>query len=167
MAYTVQYILPHPETALYDVLNVLFIWNQFFYSFIFLISYLFLYGVTFKYIYSKLFNWFHFNLFTYLYILTVGSEPPQKVYPASMKMAMRNHLRRLCLQPHCVDSLFLFLNSPARSDGSSLLWDANDNGLVGRLLLSLLPPLSSSSLLFSLPWCVCGCLARKNAWYCL
>ncbi|PVD31153.1 hypothetical protein C0Q70_10431 [Pomacea canaliculata] len=62
--------------------------------------------------------------------LQVGSEPPQKVYPASMKMAMRNHLRRLCLQPHCVDSLFLFLNSPARSDGSSLLWDANDNGLA-------------------------------------
>lgn len=64
-------------------------------------------------------------------MLAVGRDPPQKVYPAAMKLAMRNHIRRLCLTPHCVDSLFLYLNSPARSDGSALLWDVDGDGLVG------------------------------------
>ncbi|XP_076461822.1 uncharacterized protein LOC143294272 [Babylonia areolata] len=62
--------------------------------------------------------------------LRVEGESPQKVFPAALKLAMRNHLRRLCLNPHCVDSLFLYLNSPAASDGSSLLWDLDGDGLA-------------------------------------
>ncbi|ESO88005.1 hypothetical protein LOTGIDRAFT_166024 [Lottia gigantea] len=57
-------------------------------------------------------------------------DPPQRVYPAAMKLALRYHLRKLCLSSHCVDSLVLYLNSPAKNDGISLLWDINSDGLA-------------------------------------
>ncbi|KAK7499367.1 hypothetical protein BaRGS_00009342, partial [Batillaria attramentaria] len=62
--------------------------------------------------------------------IVIDGDPPQKVYPAALKLALRNHIAKLCMAPHCVDSLFLYLNSPARSDGSSLLWDVNGDGLA-------------------------------------
>lgn len=53
------------------------------------------------------------------------------MYPAALKLAMRNHLRTLCSSAHCVDSLVVYLSSPTRSnDGASLLWDADLNGEV-------------------------------------
>ncbi|KAL8622585.1 hypothetical protein ACOMHN_009219 [Nucella lapillus] len=62
--------------------------------------------------------------------LQVAGEPTQRVLPAAMKLAMRSHVRRLCLTPHCADSLFLYLNSPSASDGTALLWDLDGDGLV-------------------------------------
>ena len=47
-----------------------------------------------------------------------------------MKLGLRYHLRKMCAEPHCVDSLVLYLNSPADDDGSTLLWDADGDGIV-------------------------------------
>lgn len=53
------------------------------------------------------------------------------MYPAALKIALRNHIRTLCGTPHCVDSFVVYLSSPTRtSDGASLLWDADHNGVV-------------------------------------
>ena len=52
------------------------------------------------------------------------------VHPATEKLAIRSHLALLCRSLHCADSLVLYLNSPAASDGTMLLWDANHNGIV-------------------------------------
>ena len=53
------------------------------------------------------------------------------MYPAALKIALRNHIRTLCGTSHCVDSFVVYLNSPTRSsDGASLLWDADHNGEV-------------------------------------
>nr|XP_056708020.1 uncharacterized protein LOC130479648 [Euleptes europaea] len=49
------------------------------------------------------------------------------VHPATEKLAIRSHLALVCRSVHCADSLVLFLNSPAASDGTILLWDANCN----------------------------------------
>ena len=43
---------------------------------------------------------------------------------------MRYHLQRMCAAPHCVDSLLLYLNGPAKSDGTMLLWDVDGDGIV-------------------------------------
>ncbi|XP_053142872.1 uncharacterized protein LOC128340955 isoform X2 [Hemicordylus capensis] len=53
------------------------------------------------------------------------------VHPATEKLAIRSHLALVCRSLHCADSLVLYLNSPAASDGTMLLWDANHNGIVG------------------------------------
>ena len=51
------------------------------------------------------------------------------MYPAALKLAMRNHLRMLCSSARCVDSLVVYMSSSTRSsDGASLLWDADVNG---------------------------------------
>ena len=55
---------------------------------------------------------------------------PHDVYPAVLKPAMRAHIQKLCQSPHCVDSLVFYMNSPAYSDGASLLWDTNQDGVV-------------------------------------
>ncbi|XP_048341090.1 uncharacterized protein LOC125426618 [Sphaerodactylus townsendi] len=52
------------------------------------------------------------------------------VYPATEKLAIRSHLTLVCRSLHCADSLVLYLNSPAASDGTILLWDANRNGIA-------------------------------------
>ncbi|CAA9995298.1 unnamed protein product [Nesidiocoris tenuis] len=52
------------------------------------------------------------------------------VYPSGLKLALRYHLRTLCETPRCADSLVIYLNSPTRPDGASLLWDKDDNGEV-------------------------------------
>ena len=53
------------------------------------------------------------------------------MYPAALKIALRNHIRTLCGTSHCVDSFVIYLSSPTRtSDGASLLWDADHNGEV-------------------------------------
>uniref|UniRef100_A0A0A9X1G7 V(D)J recombination activating protein 1 n=1 Tax=Lygus hesperus TaxID=30085 RepID=A0A0A9X1G7_LYGHE len=50
------------------------------------------------------------------------------VYPSGLKLALRYHLRTLCETARCADSLVLYLNSPTRPDGASLLWDRDSNG---------------------------------------
>ncbi|KAF7649665.1 hypothetical protein LDENG_00137800, partial [Lucifuga dentata] len=52
------------------------------------------------------------------------------VHAATDKAAIRNHLSHICRNQHCADSLVLYLNSPARTDGTMLLWDANFNGIA-------------------------------------
>ncbi|XP_077176869.1 uncharacterized protein LOC143829592 [Paroedura picta] len=52
------------------------------------------------------------------------------VHPATEKLAIRSHLALVCRSLHCADSLVLYLNSPAASDGTILLWDANRNGIA-------------------------------------
>lgn len=52
------------------------------------------------------------------------------MYPAALKIGLRNHIRTMCTTPHCADSLVIYLSSPTRSDGASLLWDADSNGEV-------------------------------------
>ena len=52
------------------------------------------------------------------------------MYPAALKIGMRNHIRTMCTTPHCADSLVIYLSSPTRADGASLLWDADNNGEV-------------------------------------
>ena len=47
-----------------------------------------------------------------------------------MKLAFRYHLQTLCSTRHCVDSLVIYLNSPTKLDGTSLLWDVDGNGMV-------------------------------------
>ncbi|CAH1790035.1 unnamed protein product [Owenia fusiformis] len=60
----------------------------------------------------------------------VTGEESQDIHPAAMKLAMRYHLQRMCTSLHCVESLVLYLNSPATADGSSLLWDVDKNGIA-------------------------------------
>lgn len=52
------------------------------------------------------------------------------VFPSSMKLGLRYHLRSLCATPLCTDSLVVFLAGPALNDGTILLWDEDHNGLV-------------------------------------
>ncbi|XP_068427925.1 uncharacterized protein si:ch211-67e16.11 [Clinocottus analis] len=52
------------------------------------------------------------------------------VYSATEKAVIRNHVSYVCRKQHCADTLVLFLNSPTRSDGAMLLWDANLNGIA-------------------------------------
>ncbi|XP_026521372.1 uncharacterized protein LOC113410833 [Notechis scutatus] len=52
------------------------------------------------------------------------------VQPATEKLAIRSHLALICRSLHCADTLVLYLNSPASSDGTMFLWDANHNGIV-------------------------------------
>ncbi|KAM7303066.1 uncharacterized protein ISCGN_018574 [Ixodes scapularis] len=58
----------------------------------------------------------------------VSGDADDILYPSALKLALRYHLQRLCLTSHCADSLFVYLNSPTFSDGSSLLWDVDGNG---------------------------------------
>lgn len=74
----------------------------------------------------------HFAITTNAWLLavTVEDEEPHEVHPAALKVAMRLHLERLCGSLHCVDSLVFYLNSPARTDGTMLLWDIDNDGEV-------------------------------------
>ena len=63
-------------------------------------------------------------------VLTVPGEHAHDVHSSSLKLPMRFHLQGLCGLMHCVDSLVLYLNSPARNDGTMLLWDADMDGVV-------------------------------------
>jgi hypothetical protein len=56
------------------------------------------------------------------------------MYPASLKIGLRNHIRTMCTTPHCADSLVVYLSSPTRPDGASLLWDADNNGEVNSFI---------------------------------
>ncbi|GIY18862.1 hypothetical protein CDAR_251611 [Caerostris darwini] len=51
-----------------------------------------------------------------------------EVFPAAFKLTMRYHIRKLCQSLHCADSLVIYMNSPTRNDGATLLWDINRNG---------------------------------------
>lgn len=64
-----------------------------------------------------------------------STEELDGVYSATDKMAIRNHISYICRKQHCADSLVLYLNSPAHSDGTMLLWDANLNGIVRDTLM--------------------------------
>lgn len=57
-------------------------------------------------------------------------EMPHAIYPSSMKLGFRYHLRSLCSIPMCTDSLLLYLSGPSFNDGTILLWDEDRNGLV-------------------------------------
>nr|XP_018909427.1 PREDICTED: uncharacterized protein LOC109038711 [Bemisia tabaci] len=50
------------------------------------------------------------------------------VYSSALKLALRYHLRTVCETEYCADSLVIYLHSPARPDGASLLWDSDGNG---------------------------------------
>ncbi|XP_042239039.1 uncharacterized protein LOC121877370 isoform X2 [Homarus americanus] len=52
------------------------------------------------------------------------------VYPSSLKLGLRYHLRALCATPLCTDSLLLYLAGPSLNDGTILLWDEDRNGLA-------------------------------------
>ncbi|XP_064456265.1 uncharacterized protein LOC135367087 [Ornithodoros turicata] len=58
----------------------------------------------------------------------VTGDENQVLYPSALKLTFRYHLQRMCQSSRCVDSLFLYLNSPVLLDGSSLLWDVDGNG---------------------------------------
>ncbi|ELU05668.1 hypothetical protein CAPTEDRAFT_184149 [Capitella teleta] len=60
--------------------------------------------------------------------LTTVDDARARVHPAAFKLAMRYHVQRLCSSPHCVDSFVFYMNSPAKHDGSSLLWDIDADG---------------------------------------
>ncbi|RXM94401.1 hypothetical protein EOD39_18031 [Acipenser ruthenus] len=62
-------------------------------------------------------------------VLISVEEETDAVYPATEKELIRSQLSKLCRSVHCADSLVLCLNSPARPDGSMLLWDVNRNGI--------------------------------------
>ncbi|XP_033762233.1 LOW QUALITY PROTEIN: uncharacterized protein LOC117343822 [Pecten maximus] len=62
--------------------------------------------------------------------INLPGESPHQVHPAAMKYALRYHIQTLCRSPHCVNSLVLYLNSPAKTDGTMLLWDINSDGLA-------------------------------------
>ncbi|XP_046367157.2 uncharacterized protein LOC124142630 [Haliotis rufescens] len=62
--------------------------------------------------------------------LQIPGDPPQRVHPAAMKHAFRYHIRKMCMSRHCVDSLVIYMNNPARNDGTSYLWDVNNDGLA-------------------------------------
>jgi hypothetical protein len=49
---------------------------------------------------------------------------------SSMKSKMRSHIRKICELRHCADTFFLYLNNPTNIEGSILLWDIDNNGLV-------------------------------------
>ncbi|XP_022108252.1 uncharacterized protein LOC110988761 [Acanthaster planci] len=51
-------------------------------------------------------------------------------YPATQKDAIRNHISTLCRVPNCVETLVIYLNSPTTNDGTSLLWDTDNNGVA-------------------------------------
>ncbi|CAN9498587.1 unnamed protein product [Ophioblennius macclurei] len=57
-------------------------------------------------------------------------EEVEGVHPATEKEVIRNHISYVCRKQHCADTLVLYLNSPTRSDGTMLLWDANLNGIA-------------------------------------
>lgn len=62
--------------------------------------------------------------------INVPGELAHHVHPAALKLALRYHIQTLCRSPHCVNSLVLYLNSPAKNDGTMFLWDVNSNGLA-------------------------------------
>ncbi|XP_035986810.1 uncharacterized protein si:ch211-67e16.11 isoform X1 [Fundulus heteroclitus] len=57
-------------------------------------------------------------------------EDVEGVYSATEKAVIRNHVSYICRKQHCADTLVLYLNSPTRTDGTMLLWDANLNGIA-------------------------------------
>ncbi|XP_038157300.1 uncharacterized protein si:ch211-67e16.11 [Cyprinodon tularosa] len=57
-------------------------------------------------------------------------EDLEGVYSATEKAVIRNHVSYICRKQHCADTLVLYLNSPTRTDGTMLLWDANLNGIA-------------------------------------
>ncbi|XP_053733331.1 uncharacterized protein si:ch211-67e16.11 isoform X1 [Synchiropus splendidus] len=62
-----------------------------------------------------------------------GGQIPEDLdgaYSATEKTVIRNHVSYICRKQHCADTLVLYLNSPTRSDGTMLLWDANLNGIA-------------------------------------
>lgn len=65
-------------------------------------------------------------------VLTVPGEHPHQILPAAMKLAFRYHIQTMCRTLHCVDSLVIYMNNPTKTDGTSLLWDVNNNGMVSR-----------------------------------
>lgn len=62
------------------------------------------------------------------------TEDVEGVYSATEKAVIRNHVSYICRKQHCADTLVLYLNSPTRTDGTMLLWDANLNGIVRETL---------------------------------
>ncbi|TRY60806.1 hypothetical protein DNTS_033095 [Danionella cerebrum] len=60
----------------------------------------------------------------------VAVKEMEGMYPATEKEVIRNHISYICRKPNCVDSLVLYLNSPTRNDGTMLLWDRNNNGIL-------------------------------------
>ncbi|XP_064648494.1 uncharacterized protein LOC135500775 [Lineus longissimus] len=55
--------------------------------------------------------------------VNTGNTETHEIHPSAFKFALRYHLQKMCTSLHCVDSLVFYMNSPARTDGTSLLWD--------------------------------------------
>ncbi|GFU55336.1 uncharacterized protein NPIL_263371 [Nephila pilipes] len=55
-----------------------------------------------------------------------------EIFPSAFKLTMRYHIRKLCRSALCADSFVIYLNSPTTSDGTSLLWDIDRNGLIDK-----------------------------------
>ena len=76
---------------------------------------------------------FRFIVVLFCLCFAVPGELAHHVHPAAMKLALRYHIQTLCRSPHCVNSLVLYMNSPAKNDGTMYLWDVDFNGLVSIL----------------------------------
>lgn len=60
----------------------------------------------------------------------IVAKEAEGMYPATEKEVIRNHISYICRKQHCADTFVLYLNSPTRNDGTMLLWDRNNNGIV-------------------------------------
>ncbi|PRD26930.1 UNVERIFIED_CONTAM: hypothetical protein NCL1_36746 [Trichonephila clavipes] len=56
----------------------------------------------------------------------------EEIFPSAFKLTMRYYIRKLCRSSLCADSFVIYLNSPTTSDGTSLLWDIDRNGLIDK-----------------------------------
>ncbi|XP_007569390.1 PREDICTED: uncharacterized protein LOC106930973 [Poecilia mexicana] len=75
-------------------------------------------------------NGFHKNHINTFFASSGQLLDVEGVYSATEKAVIRNHVSYICRKQHCADTLVLYLNSPTRTDGTMLLWDANLNGIA-------------------------------------
>ena len=73
----------------------------------------------------------------FLFLYSVPGDHPHQVLPAAMKLAFRYHIQTMCRTIKCVDSLVIYMNSPTKTDGTSLLWDVNGDGMVNDILFNI------------------------------
>ncbi|KAJ8024926.1 hypothetical protein HOLleu_34987 [Holothuria leucospilota] len=60
----------------------------------------------------------------------IDRDSGKHTFPATDKYGIRNHISTLCRTRNCVDTFFIYMNSPALTDGTSLLWDRDSDGLA-------------------------------------
>ncbi|XP_066302596.1 uncharacterized protein [Branchiostoma lanceolatum] len=59
-------------------------------------------------------------------------ESPVEAYPATHKLSIRNFIVNTCRHPTCVETLVIYLNSPATNDDEMLLWDKDGDGQASK-----------------------------------